>query len=71
LIISWIQRLLAERQETKGDDRDNSDSEAKCRLGNKWAEVSGKDFSYFMVFDKKEVPGSYTVTKAKELIKQL
>jgi|GEM_PF-52125 len=57
--------------ETKGDDRDNSDSEAKCRLGNKWAEVSGKDFSYFMVFDKKEVPGSYTVTKAKELIKQL
>jgi len=57
--------------ETKGDDRDNSDSEAKCRLGNKWAEVAGKDFSYFMVFDKKQVPGSYTITKAKELIKQL
>jgi len=57
--------------ETKGDDRDNSDSASKCRLGNKWAEVAGKDFSYFMVFDKKEVPGSYSVSKAKELIRQL
>ena len=37
--------------ETKGDDRDNSDSAAKCRLGNKWAELAGKEFSYFMVFD--------------------
>lgn len=57
--------------ETKGDDRDNSDSAAKCRLGTKWAELAGKEFSYFMIFDKKAVPGSYTVDKAKELIKQL
>lgn len=57
--------------ETKGDDRDNSDSAAKCRLGNKWAELAGKDFLYFMVFDKKNIDGAYTVEKAKELIKQL
>jgi len=57
--------------ETKGDDRDNSDSMAKCRLGNKWAELSGKDFLYFMVFDKKPIDGAYTIDKAKELIKQL
>jgi type III restriction enzyme len=57
--------------ETKGDDRDNSDSAAKCRLGNKWAELAGKDFLYFMVFDKKAIEGAYTVDKAKELIKQL
>jgi type III restriction enzyme len=56
--------------ETKGDDRDNSDSTAKCRLGNKWAELAGKDFSYFMVFDKKAIDGAYNVDKAKELIKQ-
>lgn len=57
--------------ETKGDDRDNSDSAAKCRLGNKWAELAGKDYLYFMVFDKKQIEGTYTVEKAKELIKQL
>jgi type III restriction enzyme len=57
--------------ETKGDDRDNTDSAAKCRLGNKWAELAGKEYSYFMVFDKKEMPGAYTSEKAKELIKQL
>jgi type III restriction enzyme len=57
--------------ETKGDDRDNSDSMAKCRLGNKWAELAGKDFQYFMVFDKKAIEGAFTVDKAKELIKQL
>jgi type III restriction enzyme len=57
--------------ETKGDDRDNSDSAAKCRLGNKWAELAGKEFSYFMVFDKKVIPDAFTVEKAKELIRQL
>jgi type III restriction enzyme len=57
--------------ETKGDDRDNSDSAAKCRLGNKWAELAGKEFLYFMVFDKKAIDGAYNVEKAKELIRQL
>ncbi|MBL7904212.1 MAG: DEAD/DEAH box helicase family protein [Bacteroidales bacterium] len=57
--------------ETKGDDRDNSDSAAKCRLGNKWAELAGRDFFYFMIFDKKSVNGAFTAEKAKELIRQL
>jgi type III restriction enzyme len=57
--------------ETKGDDRDNSDSAAKCRLGTKWAELAGKDYRYFMVFDKKAIEGAYNLDKAKELIKQL
>jgi len=57
--------------ETKGDDRDNSDSAAKCRLGNKWAELAGKDYLYFMIFDKKAIEGAYNVEKAKELIRQL
>ncbi len=57
--------------ETKGDDRDNSDSVAKCRLGNKWAELVGNNFRYFMIFDRASVEGAYTLDKAKELIRQL
>jgi type III restriction enzyme len=57
--------------ETKGGDRDNSDSAAKCRLGSKWAELAGKDFLYFMIFEKNEVPGSFKLDKAIELIRQL
>jgi type III restriction enzyme len=54
--------------ETKGDHLDNADSAAKCRLGNEWEKQAGNDFAYFMIFDKKEVEGAYTLDKAKELI---
>ena len=57
--------------ETKGDDRDNSDSAAKCRLGNTWADKAGDDYFYFMVFDKKDIPGAYNADKAKDLIKKI
>lgn len=55
--------------ESKGDHLDGSDSEAKCRLGNEWERLAGHDFAYFMVFDKKEIDGAYTLEKAKELIR--
>ena len=38
--------------ETKGDDRDNSDSQRKVRLGRKWADCDGADYKYYMVFDR-------------------
>jgi type III restriction enzyme len=57
--------------ETKGDDRDNSDSAAKCRLGNTWAAAAGPAYSYFMVFDTKQAEGAYQLSKAKELISLL
>jgi type III restriction enzyme len=57
--------------ETKGDHLDGSDSEAKCRLGNEWERQAGQDFAYFMVFDKKEIEGAYTLDKAKELISKM
>jgi type III restriction enzyme len=57
--------------ETKGDHLDGSDSEAKCRLGNEWERQAGQDFAYFMVFDKKEIKGAYTLDKAKELISRM
>jgi len=43
--------------ETKGDDRDNSDSAAKCRLGNKWAELAGKIFHTSWSLIKKQLTG--------------
>lgn len=45
--------------ETKGDDRDNSDSKRKLELGKLWESKAGSDkFSYFMVFDKKPINGA-------------
>lgn len=57
--------------ETKGDHLDNTDSEAKCRLGTEWEKQAGQNYAYFMIFDKKEVAGSYTLDKAKELISKM
>lgn len=55
--------------ETKGDHLDGTDSAAKCRLGNEWEKQAGQNYAYFMIFDKKEVDGAFTLDKAKELIK--
>ncbi|MEO1050765.1 MAG: DEAD/DEAH box helicase family protein [Bacteroidota bacterium] len=57
--------------ETKGDDRDNPDSSSKRRLGNKWADLAGQNFHYFMVYDKISPDGAYNRSKAKELIAKL
>ncbi|WP_352423413.1 DEAD/DEAH box helicase family protein [Proteiniphilum sp.] len=57
--------------ETKGDHLDGTDSTAKCRLGNEWEKQAGQDFAYFMIFDKKEIDGAYTLDKAKELISKM
>lgn len=57
--------------ETKGGDRDNSDSESKLRLGRKWAELSGPEYKYMMVFDKNAIEGAYNLDKARELIRQM
>lgn len=47
--------------ETKGDDRDNSDSEAKRKLGDFWRQKAGETYRYFMVFERKEFEGTYTL----------
>lgn len=57
--------------ETKGDDRDNPDSASKRRLGNKWADLAGKEYHYFMVYDKISPDDAFNRTKAKELIAKL
>jgi type III restriction enzyme len=57
--------------ETKGDDRDNSDSQAKVRLGNTWATQAGPAFKYFMVFEKNSIPGAYTLEQFREIMERL
>ncbi|TDB64363.1 DEAD/DEAH box helicase [Arundinibacter roseus] len=57
--------------ETKGDDRDNSDSQAKVRLGNTWAIRAGQKFKYYMVFEKNSIDGAYTWDRFKELMEGL
>ena len=57
--------------ESKGDDRDNSDSKAKLKLGQKWADLSGKQYRYFMVFDDNPIEGAYTVADFAEMLKNM
>lgn len=57
--------------ETKGDDRDNSDSEAKRKLGEYWKQKSGDTYRYFMVFEKKEFSDTYTLDEFLDVMKAL
>ena len=57
--------------ETKGGDRDNSDSKDKLELGRKWADNAGKQFRYLMVFDAAPLPGAHTTTEVIEFIRAL
>lgn len=58
--------------ETKGDDRDNSDSAAKLKLGKLWeAKVSQGGYRYMMLFEKSAIEGSETLANALKKIGQL
>jgi type III restriction enzyme len=57
--------------ETKGDFLDNDDSRAKNILGKKWAEKSGDNYKYFMVFENKNVEGCYNAKNFLDIITEL
>lgn len=59
--------------ETKGDDRDNSDSLEKATLGQKWANLAGTNYKYFMVFDKSKLnaEGCYTLDEFIKTLEKL
>jgi type III restriction enzyme len=57
--------------ETKGDDRDNSDSKMKLDLGSKWADMAGERFSYFMVFDTNPPNGAWAFNDFIEVIQKM
>jgi type III restriction enzyme len=45
--------------ESKGDDRNNSDSAQKLKLGQAWEKKAGESFKYFMVFQSIHVDGAF------------
>ncbi|MCQ2608717.1 MAG: type III restriction endonuclease subunit R, partial [Bacteroidales bacterium] len=57
--------------ETKGDDRDNSDSRNKIEVGTYWANKAGDDYRYFMVFDKVQFDGAYMINDFIDILKEL
>lgn len=64
--------------ETKGDDRDNSDSKDKLKLGKIWeaqanqiAHETGYRYHYMMVFDSNPIDGAYTTGDVLKLIEDL
>lgn len=59
--------------ETKGDHLDNSESEQKARIGAKWDAEAGREFKYFLVFDKNQptYPGAYSLERFMQIIKGL
>ncbi|MBI1836212.1 MAG: DEAD/DEAH box helicase family protein [Flavobacteriia bacterium] len=54
--------------ETKGDDRDNSDSAKKIRLGEKWASKAGDNYRYFMVFNTAKLEGAKSIPELLDII---
>jgi len=54
--------------ETKGDDRDNSDSLKKIRLGEKWASKAGDQYRYFMVFNTAKLDGAKSIPEVVDII---
>ena len=57
--------------ETKGDDRDNGDSELKLKLGKLWEAKAGRDYRYMMVFDNNPIEGAERLSEALKKIGQL
>ena len=57
--------------ETKGDDRDNTDSELKLKLGKLWESKVGRDYRYMMVFENNPLDGAERLADAMVKIRQL
>ena len=57
--------------EVKGDDRDNTNSKRKLKLGKTWAAQSGPNYRYFMVFDHNYIDGAYKIDDFITIMKEL
>lgn len=57
--------------ESKGDDRDNSDSTRKLKLGTAWANRAGNDYRYFMVFENNPIDGAFKIDELVKVVGQL
>jgi len=56
--------------ETKGDDRDNTDSELKLKLGKLWESKASAAFKYMMVFDNNPIEGAERLADALKKLGQ-
>lgn len=56
--------------ESKGDDRDNTDSELKLKLGKLWESKAGTAFKYMMVFDNNPIEGAERLADALKKLGQ-
>ena len=59
--------------ETKGDQLENSESREKAETGAKWAEMDGRMYKYYMVFETKNpgYNGSYSYEEFMRIVKEL
>lgn len=57
--------------QTKGDDRDNSDSEQKLKLGKAWQAAADRNYKFFMVFDQIQLEGALKLDDFMGVIKEL
>ncbi len=57
--------------ESKGGDRDNSDSIRKLKLGLAWANKAGNDYRYFMVFENNPIEGAFRLDDLMNVLGQL
>jgi type III restriction enzyme len=56
--------------EAKGDDRDNTDSELKLKLGKLWGSKAGAAFKYMMVFENNPIDGAERLSDALRKLAQ-
>ena len=69
LVMTQAGRILL--VEAKGDYLDNDDTNEKISLGRDWQMKAGNNYSYFMVFDNKDVDGAYNYNRFLDVIRAL
>ena len=59
--------------ETRGDQLENSESREKAETGAKWAEMAGRMYKYYMVFETKNpgYNGAYSYEEFMRIVKEL
>lgn len=59
--------------ETKGDQLENSESREKAETGARWAEMAGRMYKYYMVFETKNpgYNGAYSYEEFMRIVKEL
>lgn len=72
-IIVMLQSGLILMVETKGEHLDNAESKIKAKIGNQWAQLAGKQYRYYMVFEatQPDYPGAFSFEQFMEIVKEL